>query len=213
MASTGGSRATRRRSRRGSPCRVAGGQPGGRPRRSGLVDAVARRRWRQGRIEKLAGALTVSPAKPFGRVAPAGAAGARPRTGGERDGIRRPHARSARVAPAGLRRTWSAPFSTHWLSPELSVGACERLARRQSRQPELVVTVALDWTCTACGEPATLPCAPIANRSQPRQWFWLVRPVFGAHASATGCHWLRPLGSRRRAALPPSLIRLLRGWG
>jgi hypothetical protein len=28
-----------------------------------------------------------------------------------------------------------------------------------------------------------------------RQRFWLVRAVFGARAFATGCHWLRPLGS------------------
>src|SRR5215207_1061411 len=27
------------------------------------------------------------------------------------------------------------------------------------------------------------------------QRFWLVRAVFGSRAFATGCHWLRPLGS------------------
>jgi hypothetical protein len=43
-------------------------------------------------------------------------------------------------------------YRTHWLSPQLSERALERLTERQSRPPDLVVIQPLkDWTCTGCG--------------------------------------------------------------
>lgn len=43
-------------------------------------------------------------------------------------------------------------YRTHWLSPQLSERAQERLTERQSRPPDLVVIQPLkDWSCTECG--------------------------------------------------------------
>jgi hypothetical protein len=43
-------------------------------------------------------------------------------------------------------------YRTHWVSPELSQRQRDRLAKRQSRPPDLVVVSPLkDWTCTGCG--------------------------------------------------------------
>jgi hypothetical protein len=42
-------------------------------------------------------------------------------------------------------------YRTHWVSPDLSERARERLAERQSRPPDLVVVQPLnEWSCTAC---------------------------------------------------------------
>lgn len=42
-------------------------------------------------------------------------------------------------------------YRTHWVSPELSAAKRERLAKRQSRPPDLVVISPLqDWTCAIC---------------------------------------------------------------
>ncbi len=62
-------------------------------------------------------------------------------------------------------------YRTHWVSPELSAAKRERLAKQQSRPPDLVVISPLkDWTCTGCAGtgdlllmqdagPVCLPCA------------------------------------------------------
>jgi len=43
-------------------------------------------------------------------------------------------------------------WRTHWIRPDLSAAARERLTRRQSKAPDLVVIDPLgDWTCTGCG--------------------------------------------------------------
>jgi hypothetical protein len=43
-------------------------------------------------------------------------------------------------------------WRTHWIRPDLSAAARERLTRRQSKAPELVVIEPLnEWTCTGCG--------------------------------------------------------------
>jgi hypothetical protein len=43
-------------------------------------------------------------------------------------------------------------YRTHWVSPELSERARERLAERQSRPPDLVVVSPVkEWTCAVCG--------------------------------------------------------------
>jgi hypothetical protein len=43
-------------------------------------------------------------------------------------------------------------WRTHWIRPDLSEAARARLARRQSKAPDLVVIEPLgDWTCTGCG--------------------------------------------------------------
>jgi hypothetical protein len=48
-------------------------------------------------------------------------------------------------------------YRTHWVSPKLPAAARERLNRRQSAPPDLVVTSPLkDWTCTGCGGTDTL---------------------------------------------------------
>lgn len=42
-------------------------------------------------------------------------------------------------------------YRTHWVSPALSDAKRQRLAEKQSRQPDLVVVWAInDWACTAC---------------------------------------------------------------
>jgi len=43
-------------------------------------------------------------------------------------------------------------WRTHWTRPDLSAAARERLTRRQSKAPDLVVIEPLnEWTCTGCG--------------------------------------------------------------
>jgi len=109
--------------------------------------------WRQGRLETLEGALTVSPAKlsaALGLLEPW--AHDRGLVASETAYVARtPDRRALRFSERGDADVERA-YRTHWLSPELSVTARERLADRQSRPPELVVIAALnDWTCTACG--------------------------------------------------------------
>lgn len=109
--------------------------------------------WRQGRIEALEEALTVSPAK-------LSAALLLLERWAHRCGLS--VSETAYVARTADRRTLrfsenrdpavERAYRTHWLSSELSAAARERLAQRQSRPPELVVIAPLkDWTCTACG--------------------------------------------------------------
>lgn len=109
--------------------------------------------WRQGRTETLEETLTVSPAKL------SAAWRAFERWAGRRGLVA---SETAYVARTVDRRTLhfsksgdpdvERAYRTHWLSPELSAGARERLAQRQSRPPDLVVIAPLnDWTCTACG--------------------------------------------------------------
>ncbi|MGH3032724.1 MAG: DUF2293 domain-containing protein, partial [Gaiellaceae bacterium] len=109
--------------------------------------------WRQGRIDTLEEALTVSPAKlstalrllerwAHGRGLVASEAAYVSRT---------PDRRTLRFSESGDAEVEHA-YRTHWLSPQLSARARERLVQRQSRPPELVVIAPLnDWTCTACG--------------------------------------------------------------
>jgi hypothetical protein len=43
-------------------------------------------------------------------------------------------------------------YRIHWIRPDLSASARERVTQRQSRPPDLVVIEALtEWTCTGCG--------------------------------------------------------------
>ena len=53
---------------------------------------------------------------------------------------------------------------------------------------------------------------PATGRNQ-RQRFWHVGAVFGARAFATGCHWLRPLGSINAPSSSPEsrMRRRIRG--
>jgi hypothetical protein len=109
--------------------------------------------WRQGRIETLEEALTVSPAK-------LSAALLRFEQWAHQRGL--VASETAYVARTADRRTLrfsesgdpdvERAYRTHWLSPELSARERERLTQRESRPPELVVIAPLnDWTCTACG--------------------------------------------------------------
>jgi hypothetical protein len=109
--------------------------------------------WRQGRIGSLEHAMSVNPAKLS--VAMAALEQWAPRRGlvaSETAYIARTaDRRTLRFSTSGDPNVERA-FRTHWLSPELSAGARDRLAHRQSRPPELVVIAPLgDWTCTACG--------------------------------------------------------------
>ena len=109
--------------------------------------------WRQGRLDYLERALTVSPDK----LATAMQlfhdwAQRRGLQKGETAYIARTRdRRSLRFSESGdpdLERS----YRTHWISPELPEGTRERLRERQSRAPDLVVISPLkDWTCTACG--------------------------------------------------------------
>jgi hypothetical protein len=109
--------------------------------------------WRQGRIETLEEALSVSPAKLSAAVRAL-------ERWARRCGLAA--SETAYVARTADRRTLrfsengdpavERAYRTHWLSSELSAAARERLAQRQTRPPELVVIAPLkDWTCTACG--------------------------------------------------------------
>lgn len=109
--------------------------------------------WRQGRIETLEEELSVSPAKLsaalllFERWAHGRGLAASETAYVARTADRRP-LRFSRNGDPALERA----YRTHWLSSELSAAARDRLARRQSRPPELVVIAPLaDWACTACG--------------------------------------------------------------
>lgn len=108
--------------------------------------------WRQGRIETLEQALTVSPAKLSSALRLLERwANRRGLVASETAYVSRTRdRRMLRFSESGDQAVERA-YGTHWLSPGLSAEARDRLARRQSRPPELVVIAPLkDWTCTAC---------------------------------------------------------------
>jgi hypothetical protein len=59
-------------------------------------------------------------------------------------------------------------------------------------------------------EPETPPYHALRSATGRNRWqrFWLIRAVSEARAFATGCHWLRPLGSMNApSSSPESLMR------
>ena len=108
--------------------------------------------WRLGRIETLEDALTVSGAKlsAASHLLERWAHGRRLVASETVYVTRTADRRTLRFSTSGDPDVERA-YRTHWLSPELSAGARDRLAQRQSRPPELVVIAPLnDWACTAC---------------------------------------------------------------
>ncbi len=109
--------------------------------------------WRKGRIETLEEALSVSPAKLSTALLllERWAHGCGLAANETAYVARTPDRRTLRFSENGDPAVERA-YRTHWLSSELSAGARERLAQRQSRPPELVVIAPLEnWTCTTCG--------------------------------------------------------------
>lgn len=109
--------------------------------------------WRQGRVDSLEDAMTVSRAKlSAGLRALQRWAHGRSLVAIETAYVARtPDRRTLRFSESGDPDVERA-YRTHWVSPELSASMRERLAERQSRPPELVVIAPLnDWTCTPCG--------------------------------------------------------------
>lgn len=109
--------------------------------------------WRQGRIETLEGALTVSRAKLSAALRLLdGWARRRDLVASETAYIARTvDRRMLRFSESGDPDVERA-YRTHWLSPELSANSRERLAQRHSRPPEFVAIAPLnDWVCAACG--------------------------------------------------------------
>ncbi|MDN3351229.1 DUF2293 domain-containing protein [Actinomadura sp. DC4] len=108
--------------------------------------------WRQGRLGHLEEALTARP----------------DRLAAVRTALRRwaedlnllasemPYASATRDrAPlrftAGGDEAAERAYRTHWISPDLSEARRERLIERQSKAPDLIVSVPLkDWTCSSC---------------------------------------------------------------
>ncbi|MCP2163637.1 DUF2293 domain-containing protein [Goodfellowiella coeruleoviolacea] len=110
--------------------------------------------WQQGRVEHLESAAAVSPDKlalaleHFHHWARARhlEPTETPYVAATRD--RRPLRFTAAGAEA-VERAWR----THWLSPGLSQAGRDRLLRRQSQPPDLVVVWATgDWSCVDCGD-------------------------------------------------------------
>lgn len=109
--------------------------------------------WRQGRIGSLEDAMSVNPDKLSAAMAVVQQWAARRGVVASETAYvaRTPDRRTLRFSKSGGANVERA-YRTHWLSPELSAAARDRLAQRQSRPPDLVVIAPLDdWACTACG--------------------------------------------------------------
>jgi hypothetical protein len=110
--------------------------------------------WRQGRVDHLEAALSAQPGK---RAAVleyldrwARAAGLTPAETGYVAAAR--DRRPLRFTADGDHAIERA-YRTHWISPDLSEARRERLTRRQSKAPDLVVVIPIkDWTCANCGD-------------------------------------------------------------
>ena len=109
--------------------------------------------WRQGRVPYLEAVVIAS----LGKISTAmkvfrqwaAARGLKPSETAyvARTRDRRP-LRFSKSGDEGIERA----YRTHWVSPELSERRRERLAERQSRQPDsVVVSPVQEWTCAVCG--------------------------------------------------------------
>lgn len=109
--------------------------------------------WRQGRIESLEETLSVRPAKLAEALRDLDRWARRRRlVPSEATYVARtPDRRPLRFSENGDAEA-ERIYRREWLSRDLSPGARERLAKRRSRPPELVVIAARgDWACTGCG--------------------------------------------------------------
>lgn len=118
----------------------------------GWLPAGAVDRWRQGRVEHLEGAASVDAGKLAAAVELFGEwARGRGLEPSETAYVARTRDRRALRFTSDGDPEIERAYRTHWASPELSVRERERVAKRQSRPPDLVVISPLkDWTCAAC---------------------------------------------------------------
>lgn len=118
----------------------------------GWLSARAVDRWRQGRVEYLERAAAVDASRLSAAIELfdqwARDRGLEP---SETDYVARRRDRRALRFTSGGTPEIERAYRTHWASPELSEKERERLAKRQSRPPDLVVISPLKgWTCRAC---------------------------------------------------------------
>jgi hypothetical protein len=120
----------------------------------GWLDPEAEKRWRQGQIDCLEGAVQanlsrLSEAMKLFRSWATGKGLFASETTHVARTPRRETLRFSRSGDPNIERL----YRTHWVSPELSEKKRERLAEKASRTPELVVIRPLnqEWTCHRCG--------------------------------------------------------------
>ncbi|MGH2960928.1 MAG: DUF2293 domain-containing protein [Solirubrobacterales bacterium] len=118
----------------------------------GWLPARAVDRWRQGRTECLEEAAAVDADKLCAAIEGLGRwAKARGLEPSETAYVARTRDRRALRFTSGGDPEIERACRTHWVAPELSEKERGRLAKRQSRPPDLVVISPLrDWTCTDC---------------------------------------------------------------
>lgn len=118
------------------------------------LDPGAVRRWRQGRLDDIEGAIQTKPSSIAEAMKLLRAwALAKELLPQETPYLARtPQRQTLRFSRSGSP-TIEQLYRTHWVSGALSEGARERLARKASRPPELVVIQPLntDWKCHRCG--------------------------------------------------------------
>jgi len=120
----------------------------------GWLDPGAVKRWRQGQIKCLEGAIQTS----LPRISEAmklfrSWASGKGLLPSETDYVARLPQRQTLRFSRSSDPTIEQLYRTHWVSPELSEKRRERLAEKASRAPELVVIRPLNaqWTCHRCG--------------------------------------------------------------
>jgi hypothetical protein len=120
----------------------------------GWLDPGAEKRWRQGQIDCLEGAVQTN----LPRISEAmklfrSWASSKGLLASETDYVARTPQRQKLRFSRSRNPTIERLYRTHWVSPELSERKRERLAEKASRAPELVVIQPLntEWTCHRCG--------------------------------------------------------------
>jgi hypothetical protein len=120
----------------------------------GWLDPGAEKRWRQGQIDCLEGAVQTN----LPRISEAmklfrSWASNKGLLASETDYVARTPQRQKLRFSRSRNPTIERLYRTRWVSPELSERKRERLAEKASRAPELVVIQPLntEWTCHRCG--------------------------------------------------------------
>jgi hypothetical protein len=125
----------------------------------GWLDPGTVRRWRQGQIEYLEGAIQTNPARLAEALKLL-------RSWAAENGLspistdyiaRTPQRQNLRFSSSG-NPAIEEQYRTHWVSAELSEKQRERLAEKTSRAPELVVVrpINREWKCHRCGRTGDL---------------------------------------------------------
>lgn len=120
----------------------------------GWLDPGAVKRWRQGQIDCLEGAVQINPSRisEAMELLRSWATGKGLLASETHYVARTPQRQTLRFSRSG-DPTIERLYRTHWVSRELSERKRERLAENASRAPELVVIQPLNaaWTCHRCG--------------------------------------------------------------